>query len=137
MRRNRTNILLITTDEQRVDTVGRYGSPISGAGFLANSPNLDALAARGTLFEHSYCASPVCVPSRASWMTGLHVPTHKSWTNGEQMQPGVVDQVSTFPARLKAVGYHLSIVGKRKWISIPGTCSHWSPGSSMHRGCEN
>ena len=55
----RPNIILITTDQQRYDTLGVTGNS------LIQTPNLDALAARGSVFEHAYIQNTVCIPSRA------------------------------------------------------------------------
>ncbi|MDQ3701353.1 MAG: sulfatase-like hydrolase/transferase, partial [Chloroflexota bacterium] len=63
---DRPNILLITTDTSRTDTLGCYGSP------YAVSPNLDRLAAEGVLFEQAHTPSPVCMPARCSLLTGVH-----------------------------------------------------------------
>ena len=61
---SRPNILFINTDQQGLDTLSAYGCP------GINTPNMDRLAAGGTSFMESYCADPVCCPSRASWFTG-------------------------------------------------------------------
>jgi arylsulfatase A-like enzyme len=72
----RLNILLIHTDQQRYDSLGCVGDP-SGA-----TPNIDALAAAGTLFTRHISAHPVCSPSRATLLTGLYPPGHGLWQNG-------------------------------------------------------
>jgi arylsulfatase len=59
----RPNILLIMTDQQRADSLGWCGG--------SDTPVLDALAARGVLFENAYSGATVCVPARASLLTGL------------------------------------------------------------------
>lgn len=64
----RPNILLITTDTQRTDTLHCMGSP------FAFSPNLDRLAREGTMFTRAYTASPACMPARCSILSGLHTP---------------------------------------------------------------
>ena len=64
------NILLIITDQQRFDSLGCYGFE------AAHTPNLDRLANQGLLFEHCYVNNPICTPSRASLMTGQHLPGH-------------------------------------------------------------
>ena len=57
------NILLITTDQHRCDTMGAYGSR------HVRTPNLDGLAERGVVFERAYTQNTVCIPARA-WTTG-------------------------------------------------------------------
>ena len=51
------NVLLITADQWRADCLSALGHPV------VETPNLDALAARGTRFTDAYCNSPICVPS--------------------------------------------------------------------------
>lgn len=60
----RPNILLVMADQLSALATAPYGNAD------ARTPHLDALAARGTVFEHSYCNAPLCVPSRAALMTG-------------------------------------------------------------------
>ncbi len=60
------NLLFLYTDEQRWDTLGAYGNG------RIETPNLDRLAARSTLFEQAYVTQPVCTPSRSSLLTGLY-----------------------------------------------------------------
>ncbi|KKL85473.1 hypothetical protein LCGC14_1954380 [marine sediment metagenome] len=74
---NPPNILWICSDQQRFDTLGCYGNS-----FVA-TPNLDALAAGGVLFERAYCQNPVCTPSRASFLTGRYPHTTRARQNGQ------------------------------------------------------
>ncbi len=60
----RPNVLLIMADQLRADALGCYGNSI------CRTPNLDALAAAGVLFENSYTPNPICVPARAALTTG-------------------------------------------------------------------
>ena len=69
------NLLVILSDEHRADAMGCAGHP-----FL-ETPNLDALAARGTLFTEAYTPSPICVPARAAFATGRHVHDIRYWDN--------------------------------------------------------
>ena len=72
----RANVLFITLDTTRADRLGCYGyAP-------ALTPTLDALAAKGVLFEHAYTPAPLTLPSHASMMTGLYPPEHGLITNG-------------------------------------------------------
>ena len=96
------NILLIMTDQQRFDSLGCYGAD------WVRTPNLDALAASGVLFEHCYTPNPICTPARASLMTGHHLPAHGVYRLHEVLPP---DQV-LFPELLRERGYTTALFGK-------------------------
>jgi arylsulfatase len=78
---NSPNVLWITTDRQRFDTLGCYGNP------HVATPNLDRLAAEGALFERAFAQSPVCSPSRASFLTGRYPRTTRVCRNGQALPP--------------------------------------------------
>ena len=78
---NKPNLLFIMTDQQRADTLGCYGNSV------IQTPNLDALAREGFVFENAYVSQPVCTPSRASIMTGLYPNTHGCITNNIPLGP--------------------------------------------------
>jgi len=67
------NFLVIISDEHRKDAMGCAGHPI------VKTPNLDALAARGTMFTAAYTPSPMCVPTRAALATGDWVHRTGHW----------------------------------------------------------
>ncbi|HEV2124163.1 MAG TPA: sulfatase-like hydrolase/transferase, partial [Chloroflexota bacterium] len=102
------NVILITTDQQRYDTLGVTGNP------YVRTPNLDRLAARGTLFQHGYIQNPVCIPSRACIQTGRYVHQH----GVEYMEseigktPGLPPWEKTFMERLQETGYTTAAYGK-------------------------
>lgn len=73
-----------------------------------NTPNLDRLAAEGVAFHHAYCQSPVCTPSRASFLTGRYPRTTRCRQNG-QMIPA--DEVM-LPKMLRETGYDCGLSGK-------------------------
>ena len=73
MKANGKNLLIIISDEHRKDAMGHLGHP------QVKTPNLDALAARGTVFTDAYTPSPMCVPTRASIATGDHVHKIRHW----------------------------------------------------------
>jgi arylsulfatase len=73
------NILWICTDQQRFDSLGCYGNT------FVRTPNIDALAERGTLFETAFCQNPICTPSRASFMTGRYPSTCRTRQNGQDI----------------------------------------------------
>ena len=68
-------LLVILSDEHRADAMGCVGHP------FVRTPNLDALAERGTIFTDAYTPSPICVPARAAFATGRHVHTTGYWDN--------------------------------------------------------
>jgi hypothetical protein len=68
------HILLITTDQQRQDSIGCYVP--ATAKFKPQTPHIDRLAKEGMLVEDAWTASPVCSPSRTSLLLGVHVPIH-------------------------------------------------------------
>ena len=111
MKEDYTNILLITTDTQRTDTLRCMGSE------FAYSPNLDRLAEQGVLFERSYTAAPACMPARCSILTGLYPQLHGCIENGVQRY----DHVPLFTDVLKRMGYRTLMIGKTHFGEIPGS----------------
>lgn len=98
------NILFIAVDDLRPE-LGCYGQS------KIISPNIDRLAAEGTLFERAYCQQAVCAPSRNSLMTGLRpdaIGIYDLYTNFRTKVPGVV----TLPQHFKNNGYRAETVGK-------------------------
>jgi arylsulfatase len=78
---NPPNILLICTDQQRYDTINSLGNS------LVNTPNIDRLVREGVSFDRAYCQSPVCSPSRASFLTGRYPRTTGCRQNGQAIRP--------------------------------------------------
>lgn len=71
----RKNLLIVMTDEHTRKVMGCYGNP------HVKTPNMDRLAARGTLFERAYSTSPICIPARAIIATGRYVNETRNWDN--------------------------------------------------------
>jgi len=96
------NILVIHTDQHRLECLGAYGN------LDVKTPNIDSLAADGIRYDNSYCPYPVCTPSRYSLLCGLYVHEHHGWTNRSTLSP----EYQTFPGILRAAGYKTKAVGK-------------------------
>ncbi len=95
-------ILLVTTDQQRYDTLGCNG------GSVARTPVVDALAAGGVRYERAHPQSVVCMPSRSTILTGQHPTTHGVWMNGVPL-PANAPSVAGL---LHDAGYRTALVGK-------------------------
>lgn len=102
----RPNILFLFSDQQRADTVSAYGQ-ITGAP-LNLTPELDKLAARGTLFERQMTCQPVCGPARAVLQTGRYASQIPVQINDVRLP----DNVPTIANYLNDAGYETSYVGK-------------------------
>ncbi|TDD72963.1 DUF4976 domain-containing protein [Jiangella aurantiaca] len=99
------NILFITTDMQRYDTLGCNGNT-----HIA-TPHLDALAASGVRFTNAFVNNPVCMPSRASLFTGKVPSAHGvRWNAG-----GLAAHETTITRRLRDAGYQTAAIGKMHW----------------------
>ena len=98
----RPNFLLFITDQQRADFLGCYGHPV------LRTPHIDSIAARGTAFDKFYVASPVCMPNRASLMTGRMPSVHGVRSNGIPLTMNAV----TFVDLLRDAGYRTALIGK-------------------------
>ena len=101
-RGHRPNILMLFSDEHNASMAGFMGHPI------VQTPNLDRLAAEGVVFENAYCNSPLCSPSRQSFMAGLHCHAIDMWNNTSAMPADTV----TWAHMLSLAGYETSLFGK-------------------------
>ncbi|MGK6317344.1 sulfatase family protein [Neorhizobium sp. DT-125] len=99
----RPNILWICTDQQRWDT-------ISALGFKGlKTPNIDRLAENGVAFTRAYTQSPICTPSRATFLTGMYPSAHQVQMNGNEYFP---DHLKLVPKVFEQNGYHTGLIGK-------------------------
>lgn len=97
------NILWFCTDQQRFDTIASLGN-----GHI-NTPNIDALVSRGVAFTNAYCQSPICTPSRASFLTGKYPSSTHVHRNGNAFFPAS----ETLVTRIFAdAGYDCGLIGK-------------------------
>jgi arylsulfatase A-like enzyme len=96
------NILLITTDQQRFDSLGCNG------GTVAATPNIDGLARDGINYRQARNQCPVCMPARSTILTGQHIRMHGVTSNGI---PLPADHPS-LAHELKSAGYSTALIGK-------------------------
>ncbi len=96
------NILLIMSDQHRADMMGCAGDT------SVITPSLDALAGEGVRFSRVACQGPLCMPSRASFMTERYVRDHGVYTNWEEIGA----DSPTYAWALREAGYHTSLLGK-------------------------
>jgi len=106
----RPNILILMPDQMRADCMGCAGHP------QIETPHMDRLAAEGMRFTRACTVSPLCMPARASFISGLHVHNHHMWANAGQLSP---EDDSLFQ-RLQAAGYHTGHVGKSHYYAHGG-----------------
>jgi arylsulfatase A-like enzyme len=106
----RPNIVMFMPDQLRADAVGAFGNP------RAHTPNIDALAARGTIFTNAFAQHSVCGPSRVAIFTGWypHVSGHRTLTNLiKPWEPNLLRM-------LKDAGYNVAFAGHRGDTFAPG-----------------
>ena len=102
MTRRARNILFIMCDQLRADHLSCFGHP------RLQTPHLDALAARGVIFDRAYVQSPVCGPSRMSYYTGRYVHSHGASWNFVPLKVGEM----TIGDHLRPLGVRSVLVGK-------------------------
>ena len=103
--KQKPNLLFIMTDQQRFDAMSCAGNTV------LETPNMDRIAREGVFFKNAYSANPVCVPSRAVFLTGLSPVNVNVLGNGDYTSTEVPD-VPTFDSILKEGGYAAEYYGK-------------------------
>jgi len=100
----RPNVIFLLTDDQRWDTLGCAGNSI------VRTPHIDAMAADGVRFTNAFVTTSICATSRASIFSGQYARRHGI----HDFATGLSDAAwaDSYPARLKAAGYRLGLVGK-------------------------
>lgn len=110
----RPNFLFIIADDHAGHVLGADGDP------LARTPNLDRLAAEGVRFARHYCNSPVCTPSRQSFLTG-QMPHAAGVT---VLATALSEDKPTLARQLGAAGYHTAVFGKMHFNRPPAPGQH-------------
>lgn len=102
------NILVIMTDQHSKFFLGTYGNK------LVRTPNLDRLAKQGMKFTNTYCAAPLCVPSRMSFLTSQSPTNNEVWNNNHILNSGI----PTWATLLSTAGYETSLLGRMHFSDI-------------------
>ena len=103
---DKPNIILFMVDQLTSFVLNTYG------GTVCKTPNIDALAARGTVFENAYCNYPLCAPSRFSMMSGRLPSRIGAYDNGAEFAASI----PTFAHYLRLSGYYTCISGKMHFV---------------------
>lgn len=99
---SRPNILLVVCDQLRADHLGVGGS------VYIRTPHIDSLARSGTEFTNAHVANPICMPNRASLLTGRMPSSHGVVANAGAL----FWTVNTLPRTMRQAGYRTALVGK-------------------------
>jgi arylsulfatase A-like enzyme len=130
------NIVFLLADDLRWNSLGCMGDPV------VRTPQLDALAARGTLFRNHFVTTSICCVSRASIFSGQYARRHHINDFSTPFTPEVFAR--TYPALLRAAGYRTGFIGKfgvgekmpaeafDYWRGFPGQGRYFEPGSPEH-----
>ncbi|MCK0137022.1 sulfatase [Arenibacter sp. S6351L] len=99
---DRPNMLFILTDDQSQRDMGAYGNKV------LSTPNMDKLASEGMVFDNAFTSTAMCVPSRATLLTGLYPMRHGAEANHAPIKKGI-NSVSKY---LGDLGYRVGLIGK-------------------------
>ncbi len=107
---NRPNVLLITSDQHHWSSVGFQNPEV-------HTPNLDRLAAQGTIYDRAYTVNPTCTPTRASMFTGVYPSQHGAYSLGTKLP----EDVPTIGDVLTENDVRSALVGKAHFQPLRGT----------------
>lgn len=121
------NIVFVMVDDMRWDQLGITGHP------FMKTPNLDRIGREGAVFNNAFVTTPLCSPSRASFLTGQYPHTHRIINNDKVGLDIISHKLVTFPQLLRRAGYETAFIGKwhmgaddtrrpgfDRWISFVG-----------------
>ena len=103
---DRPNVLVIISDQHSKFHIGCYGDQV------VRTPHMDQMAAQGVRFDNTYCATPLCVPSRMAFMTARRPSATRVWTNSHILSSAI----PTWAHAMGAAGYETALVGRMHFI---------------------
>jgi len=128
----RPNIVFILVDDLRWDELGIAGHP------FIKTPNIDRIGKEGAMFRNAFMTTPLCSPSRASFLTGQYAHTHGITDNVDRSAAS--HRLVTFPLLLHQSGYETAFIGKwhmgnddsprpgfDRWVSFKGQGTYLNP----------
>lgn len=125
---DRPNFLSIVSEDNSPRWIGAYGNPV------AHTPNIDALAARGVLFQHNYATAPVCAPSRFALITGTHAESSMPGINMRALPPNgfanMPDFIIGWPTYLREIGYYTTNNAKTDYNAEIDMGATWDESSN-------
>ena len=129
---SRPNIIFILVDDLRWDELGITAHP------FIKTRNIDRIGTEGALFRNAFLTTPLCSPSRASFLTGQYAYTHGITDNVDRSPAS--HKLITFPLLLQQSGYATAFIGKwhmgnddsprpgfDRWVSFKGQGSYLNP----------
>ena len=117
----RPNVVFIMTDDHAQSALGIYGNRI------LKTPNLDRIGHEGVRFDLGFVTNSLCLPSRATFLTGQYSHIHGMRTNGAESgftEEPPLDNAQTWPILLGNAGYHTGVVGKWHVNTPPAGYDH-------------
>ena len=123
----RPNILYIMADDHAVNAISSYGSRFTS---VMQTPNIDRLANEGARLDHCFCTNSICVPSRATIMTGQYSHINHVYTLRDSLDPGG----PSVAKELQKAGYQTALFGKWHLHSDPAGFDEWKvlPGQGRY-----
>ena len=113
----RPNIVFIMSDDHAYQAISAYGDSLN------HTPNIDALAKEGMLFNRAFVNNSLCAPSRAAILTGKYSNMNGIRGNGDEVFDGSQE---TFPKLLRQAGYQTAMIGKWHLVSNPTGFDFWN-----------